>query len=755
MYGLLLENFRSVLLEKYGETVWNKIVEKSGTRHHTFATHKVYSEDIMVRLLQAALEVTNASRETLTEEIGLHFLGFIGQYGYDRILKVLGRHMRDFLNGLDNLHEYLRFTYPKLKAPSFFCENETESGLTLHYRSSRKGFLYYVIGQIKAVGQFFYHIEVDVEVLEYNENKEGSYALFQLTFDNSVYMETRRRPKRHSVISLNGDTGSLKIPMEIFYEVFPFHIVFDRDMAISSTGNSLEAILPALPGKTIVSQFTLIRPFVHFTWENVTLHTNVVFELQSIKPVLQNSAAFVENGANGEMVLNGTDKGVSSELCYIHLKGQMLYMEDWQSMVYLATPIIEKLDVMCSLGLYINDLSMHDSSRDLVLAGTQQSAELRLALDQELIKSAKLEESMKELDIEKRRTDSLLYQMIPRTVADRLRQGEPALNTCEMFHDVSVLFSDVVGFTHICSLISPMEVVTMLNNMYTVFDQISEQHNVYKVETIGDAYMVVSGVPERSMYHAEHVADLALDMIAAMPTLGDPSNSSEYLKIRIGVHTGMVVAGVVGLKMPRYCLFGDTVNTASRMESTGLAMKIHVSETTYSCLQAANYLMKQRGSIDIKGKGGMKTFWLVGKKDGGEAVQSYMSMVGGHTTAIGGHHQGEMSHATMGSHTFQPKADSVPEEEELIETEDDVVIPQKDCPVAYYGHVPHTPHSSNNGVLFQWEKVNFKEDTLIEVDNPAVEEKQNKSDMKNGPNTQKEVKANNSNSTLTTMCSLF
>lgn len=415
---------------------------------------------------------------------------------------------------------------------------------------------------------------------------------------------------------------------------------------------------------------------------------------------------------------------------------------------------IEKLDVMCSLGLYINDLSMHDSSRDLVLAGTQQSAELRLALDQELIKSAKLEESMKELDIEKRRTDSLLYQMIPRTVADRLRQGEPALNTCEMFHGVSVLFSDVVGFTHICSLISPMEVVTMLNNMYTVFDQISEQHNVYKVETIGDAYMVVSGVPERSMYHAEHVADLALDMIAAMPTLSDPSKSSEHLKIRIGVHTGMVVAGVVGLKMPRYCLFGDTVNTASRMESTGLAMKIHISETTHSCLQAANYLMKQRGSIDIKGKGGMKTFWLVGKKEGAEAVQSYMSMVGGHTTAIGGHNlQGEMSDATMESHTLKPRVDSVPEEEEVIGTEDDVMIPQKDSPVAYYGHVPHTPHNSNNGVYFQWEKVNVKQDTLIEVDDPPVEEKRNKSDMKNGPNTQEEAKA--TNSTLTTMCSLF
>ena len=282
MYGLILENFRCVILEKYGEPVWNKIVEKSGVQHHTFATHKVYSEDIMARLLQAAFEVTKHSTREITEDVGLHFLGFIGQYGYDRILKVLGRHMRDFLNGLDNLHEYLRFTYPRLKAPSFFCDDETEHGLKLHYRSSRKGFLYYVIGQIKAVGRYFYHMDVEVEVLEYTENKEGSNALFQLTFDNSVYMESRRRPKRHSVISLNGDTDNLKIPMDVFYEVFPFHIVFDQEMVISSTGNSLEAILRDLPGKTIASQFSLIRPFMEFTWQNVSLRVLIFYFIKAL-----------------------------------------------------------------------------------------------------------------------------------------------------------------------------------------------------------------------------------------------------------------------------------------------------------------------------------------------------------------------------------------------------------------------------------------------------------------------------------------
>lgn len=741
MYGLLLENFRLVMLEKYGEPVWNKIVEKAGVRNYTFATHKVYSEDVMSRLVQAAFEVTKQSTQEMTEEVGLHFLGFIGQYGYDRILKVLGRYMRDFLNGLDNLHEYLRFTYPKLKAPSFFCEDETEHGLKLYYRSSRKGFLYYVIGQIKAVGRFFYHMDVKVEVLEYTENKEGSKALFQLIFDNSAYMETRRRPKRHSVISLNSDVSNLKIPMDVLYEVFPFHIVFDQDMVISSIGNSLEAVLQDLPGKTFSSQFSLIRPFVEFTWHNVITHTNVVFEVQSAEEVeLQEANAVDESLKNGEAMVNDNETKSSGNLCYIHLKGQMLHMEEWNSMVYLATPIIETLDMLHSLGLYINDLSMHDSSRDLVLAGTQQSAELRLALDQELLKSAKLEESMKALDIEKRRTDSLLYQMIPRSVADRLRQGEPALNTCEMFSDVSVLFSDVVGFTHICSMISPMEVVTMLNNMYTAFDQISEQHNVYKVETIGDAYMIVSGVPERSKYHAEHVADLALDMISAMPSLVDPSESFPHLKIRIGVHTGMVVAGVVGLKMPRYCLFGDTVNTASRMESTGSEMKIHISETTFSCLENANYWMKKRGSIEIKGKGGMKTYWLVGKKAvDDETAQSFVSFVGGRNPiAICSHSETDrISNSALGQINLQLSGQDIPDDNKEGDSlnwpieENEVIYPQKDSPVAYYGHVPHTPQNKRiNGLSFQWDKDKFpgkgKEDALLEETNIVNDEQPNK-----------------------------
>ncbi|KAK6191013.1 hypothetical protein SNE40_002763 [Patella caerulea] len=168
-----------------------------------------------------------------------------------------------------------------------------------------------------------------------------------------------------------------------------------------------------------------------------------------------------------------------------------------------------------------------------------------------------------------------------------------------VFDNVTILFSDVVGFTTICSKITPMEVVSMLNAMYTNFDKLSEKHKVYKVETIGDAYMGVSGAPIKTKFHALYVCDMALDMVESMKDLTDPS-TGQNMKIRVGIHSGTAVAGVVGIKMPRYCLFGDTVNTASRMETNGEAMKIHISEITKNSLTNYPYTYTERGSIELK-----------------------------------------------------------------------------------------------------------------------------------------------------------
>ncbi|XP_051256403.1 retinal guanylyl cyclase 2 isoform X2 [Dicentrarchus labrax] len=225
-----------------------------------------------------------------------------------------------------------------------------------------------------------------------------------------------------------------------------------------------------------------------------------------------------------------------------------------------------------------------------------------------------IRERTEELEIEKQKTEKLLTQMLPPSVAEALKVGgivEP-----EYFDSVSLYFSDIVGFTTISANSEPIEVVDLLNDLYTVFDAIIGNHDVYKVETIGDAYMVASGVPvPNDNRHAAEIANMALDILSAVGTFKMRHMPDVPVRIRIGLHTGPCVTGVVGLTMPRYCLFGDTVNVASRMESSGLPYRIHVHQSTVKILRELNlgYKLELRGRTEVKGKGVEETYWLVGR----------------------------------------------------------------------------------------------------------------------------------------------
>ncbi|XP_068164325.1 retinal guanylyl cyclase 2 isoform X1 [Antennarius striatus] len=225
-----------------------------------------------------------------------------------------------------------------------------------------------------------------------------------------------------------------------------------------------------------------------------------------------------------------------------------------------------------------------------------------------------IRERTEELEIEKQKTEKLLTQMLPPSVAEALKVGGTVKP--EHFDNVSLYFSDIVGFTTISANSEPIEVVNLLNNLYTVFDAIIANHDVYKVETIGDAYMVASGVPvPNGNRHAAEIANMALDILSAVGTFKMRHMPDVPVRIRIGLHTGPCVAGVVGLTMPRYCLFGDTVTTASRMESSGLPYRIHVHQSTVKVLHDLNlgYKLELRGKTEVKGKGVEQTYWLVGR----------------------------------------------------------------------------------------------------------------------------------------------
>uniref|UniRef100_A0A1I7U8C9 Guanylate cyclase n=1 Tax=Caenorhabditis tropicalis TaxID=1561998 RepID=A0A1I7U8C9_9PELO len=223
----------------------------------------------------------------------------------------------------------------------------------------------------------------------------------------------------------------------------------------------------------------------------------------------------------------------------------------------------------------------------------------------------------KELVEEKKKSDVLLYRMLPKMVADKLKLGQAV--EPETFEQVTIFFSDVVQFTTLAGKCTPLQVVTLLNDLYTIFDGIIEQNDVYKVETIGDGYLCVSGLPHRNgNEHIRHIARMALGFLSSLQFFRVQHLPAERINLRIGINCGSVVAGVVGLTMPRYCLFGDAVNTASRMESNGKPGQIHVTADANRMLTevVGGFRTESRGEVIIKGKGVMETFWLLGEESG-------------------------------------------------------------------------------------------------------------------------------------------
>jgi adenylate cyclase len=212
-----------------------------------------------------------------------------------------------------------------------------------------------------------------------------------------------------------------------------------------------------------------------------------------------------------------------------------------------------------------------------------------------------------QLEAARSRADSLLLNILPLSIAQRLKESPTTI--ADGFAEVSVLFADIVGFTELSDRADPVQVVNMLNDIFSDFDDLTAQHGLEKIKTIGDAYMLAAGLPTPRPDHAQAVAAMALDMLASLAHHRD--FNGEPIQVRIGINSGPVVAGVIGRQKFIYDLWGDCVNTASRMESNGVKNAIQVTETTYRLLKD-RYTFEPRGSVEVKGKGLMQTYLLRG-----------------------------------------------------------------------------------------------------------------------------------------------
>lgn len=305
------------------------------------------------------------------------------------------------------------------------------------------------------------------------------------------------------------------------------------------------------------------------------------------------------------------------------------WREQLDSLIREATFIIEakpKLDGLTETTL--SDPRIVDALREMIgdLQGAYGDARSRDARRAELFVAlliasivaiaasiirtvlAQREEIRREHD----RAEALLLNILPSPIAEQLK-AHPDEIIAKDYPDVSVLFADIVGFTPLASRMSAVELVQFLNRVFSAFDRLAAKHGLEKIKTLGDAYMVASGLPEPRADHAEAMARMALDM--QQEILQFRKEAGEQFGMRIGINSGPVVAGVIGLRKFIYDLWGDAVNVASRMESHGVPNAIHCSDSTYRHLVGKGFRFQERGVIPVKGKGEMKTWLLVGREE--------------------------------------------------------------------------------------------------------------------------------------------
>ncbi|KAI6226661.1 Soluble guanylate cyclase gcy-35 [Aphelenchoides besseyi] len=588
MYGWIHESFRQLITRKYGRDVWLRIIEISNVEDGTEREiNKYYRDDETYRLATTIGSVLGIPVEEVA--YGQFLIQYTMETGWDELLRAMSFDLEGFLDGLDGLHYFIDHVVyrTRLKGPSFRCEPQADETILLHYYSRRSNLFPIVKGVVREAARRLFGVEVLISVVERRQDQSESlineHVIFKISkIENNLNAQHTRLTANKLVVG-HGSNELVNNPMGYslnisdFCGAFPHHFCFDRNLVVEhvvNLGIHMKKTFPFIRrGETKFSDILhLSHPEIPFDFESIYTFRNSLFVFQMKESAKERS---------------NTDLRVAQ--FPITLKGAMVTVDDGNYMVFMCSLNVSSIRELIDRNLYVSDIQRHDSTRDLIMLN--QSRLSQVELNRRLEETTRnLKQMAVVLEGEKQKTEDLLCELMPASVAESLRQG----NTVEAseFSEASILFTDIVTFTNICAMCSPYDVVNLLNDLYLRFDSIVGLHDVYKVETIGrtigqailtyslgDAYMIVGGVPTESPFHAEQVLNASIALLMESKYVHSPI-THQAIKIRVGVHTGPVISGVVGIKMPRYCLFGSTVTIANRMESTGVPCRIHVSELT-------------------------------------------------------------------------------------------------------------------------------------------------------------------------------
>ncbi|XP_024254150.1 guanylate cyclase soluble subunit alpha-1 isoform X2 [Oncorhynchus tshawytscha] len=459
------------------------------------------------------------------------------------ILRVVGGALSDFLNSFNVLLKQScspnplapaalqaepdrRTDYVNNEEASVLCLDKDLGLLTVYYFNPRQTTELFFPGVIKAAARLLYDTTVEVLMdmeMDLQEGTKESVGPLQFQAGprqpSLLYSVVVKNAKSLSPSPMRA-TSVGTMPTSLFSSTFPFHLFLDQDLGLMQIGDGLRKRLSRKDGPrrptAFLEHFAIVTPQIRCTFQGILTMLNTQFIIR-IKH-------------QGGSMADDTGR-------LMDLKGQMIYISESNVILFLGSPCVDKLEELTGRGLYLSDIPIHNALRDVVLVGEQAKAQDGLKKRLGKAKAA-LEHAHLALEEEKKRTVDLLFTIFPGTVAQELWQGHTV--DAREFENVTMLFSDIVGFTAVCSRCTPMQVVTMLNELYTRFDHHCGELDVYKVETIGDAYCVAGGLHKESETHAVQIALMALKMMelsdeVRTPT-GEPIKIAERLS-RVRLHS--------------------------------------------------------------------------------------------------------------------------------------------------------------------------------------------------------------------------
>lgn len=611
MLGWINRSIKDFIVIKFGAEAWDAIVAKY-PHDVKWKSQCPYSDKLTVDLVVTAAEHLGVSVGDALEAYGDYFVDFVSSVGYEKLLQVLGSTLFDFLQNLNNLHQLLNFSFPHMLAPSFRCERVEGDAkkLQLYYISGRSGLYRIVVGIIKKLAKTHFEIDAKVELVREADLPTGQFEYllsvsslgrdidYCAAVPSPVLKELRCRalsmsekadtPPPTTPVTPVPDSkeSSLLFSRDNFFQLFPFSFFVDADCKIQTLSLFLHRMTSMSVGDFIGDHVDIMHP------------GDASFQLAPLLDLTRTKTGVILKLRSNGLQLKGQFTDVTKKLNQSALSG---LQAGFTSAVFTCSPRVRSMEEMRQFGVFMSDIPSHDSCSDLVMLSELRVAEAEL--------SQRIETLNLQLEMERKRSDQLLYQMLPVPVADSLRCGTKV--PAQHYPEVTILFSDMVGFTKISAKSPPENVFRLLDDLYSALDtELVHFPEIYKVETIGDAYMLVANLTSSCSNHVDRMIQFALRMLEIATTI-DSGVAGMPVQLRVGMHTGSVVAGVVGKKMPGFALFGDTVNTASRMETTSTVGRIHMSDESRRLIRDEHvFEIEARGGIDVKGKGLMHTYFV-------------------------------------------------------------------------------------------------------------------------------------------------